>query len=231
MSTHLDPAQALARSVATDGQSHPEYVRDMEWLNDPITLRHTLRLLRSDYQRMADQYHFTLTKKRALEMTFLPQILALIVFRFSHYFLVSNFRSGAWLLYMVNHVLTGFDCIPSTRIGERCLLGHSVATVLSGQIGRNATIFARAGTGGGRDLMNIGAGPGLPVIGDNVTLGVNSTVMGSLFIGDGAFIGAHSLVMSDVPPDAVMIGVPATLRRYRRDATVSTNSSELVVTR
>ena len=55
----------------------------------------------------------------------------------------------------------------------------------------------------------------MPVLGDDVILGANSSVMGAIFIGDGAFIGAHSMVIQDVPPNAIVSGSPARVRRSR----------------
>lgn len=52
-------------------------------------------------------------------------------------------------------------------------------------------------------------------IGNDVWVGVRSMVMGGVTIGDGAVIGAGSIVTKDVPPYAVVVGVPAKVIRYR----------------
>jgi serine O-acetyltransferase len=57
-------------------------------------------------------------------------------------------------------------------------------------------------------------GPGAPVIGDDVFIGVNSTVLGPIRIGDRVRIAANSAVTSDVPPDSIVVGSPAQI--YRR---------------
>lgn len=46
-------------------------------------------------------------------------------------------------------------------------------------------------------------------IGNNVWMGANSLVLGGVIIGEGSIIGAHSLVVSDIPPFALAVGVPA----------------------
>jgi len=53
------------------------------------------------------------------------------------------------------------------------------------------------------------------IIGNDVWLGVGSTVLPGVRVGDGAVIGAHALVTEDVPPDAIMVGVPARLLKFR----------------
>lgn len=47
------------------------------------------------------------------------------------------------------------------------------------------------------------------VIGKNVMIGANSTILPGVEIGDGAVVGAQSLVNRDVPPGALVAGVPA----------------------
>ncbi|MEZ0496463.1 DapH/DapD/GlmU-related protein [Sphingomonas sp. IW22] len=51
--------------------------------------------------------------------------------------------------------------------------------------------------------------PGAPVIGNDVFIGVNSTVLGAIHIGDRVRIGANTAVTTDVPSDSIVIGSPA----------------------
>ena len=53
------------------------------------------------------------------------------------------------------------------------------------------------------------------VIGSDVWIGYRVTIIGPVTIGDGAIIGAGALVVSDVPPYAVVGGVPAKVIKYR----------------
>jgi acetyltransferase-like isoleucine patch superfamily enzyme len=53
------------------------------------------------------------------------------------------------------------------------------------------------------------------VIGNDVWMGHNVNVLGGVTIGDGAVIGAGAVVTKNVPPYAVVGGVPATVLRYR----------------
>jgi acetyltransferase-like isoleucine patch superfamily enzyme len=52
-------------------------------------------------------------------------------------------------------------------------------------------------------------------IGNDVWIGYGATIIGDVSIGDGAIIGAHALVVDDVPPYAVVGGVPAKVIKYR----------------
>nr|WP_314466490.1 serine acetyltransferase [uncultured Novosphingobium sp.] len=50
---------------------------------------------------------------------------------------------------------------------------------------------------------------GAPVIGDDVFIGVNSTVLGAIRVGDRVRIAANTAVTTDVPPDSIVVGSPA----------------------
>lgn len=52
-------------------------------------------------------------------------------------------------------------------------------------------------------------------VGNDVWIGVNAVIMDGLTIGDGAVIGANSVVTRDVPPYAIVGGIPARIIRYR----------------
>lgn len=52
-------------------------------------------------------------------------------------------------------------------------------------------------------------------IGNNVWIGANCVILDGVHIGDGAVIGAGSVVSSDIPSDAVAFGVPARVHKYR----------------
>lgn len=57
-------------------------------------------------------------------------------------------------------------------------------------------------------------------IGNDVWIGCNSTILRGVTIGDGAVIGANSLVNKDVPPYAIVAGTPAKVIKYRFDEDV-----------
>lgn len=55
-------------------------------------------------------------------------------------------------------------------------------------------------------------------IGNDVWIGANATILGGVSIGDGAIVAAGAVVTKDVPPYAIVGGVPARIIRYRFDA-------------
>ncbi|HLP21166.1 MAG TPA: CatB-related O-acetyltransferase [Chitinophagales bacterium] len=60
------------------------------------------------------------------------------------------------------------------------------------------------------------------IIGNDVFIGMNATILDGVTVGDGAVIGAGAVVSQDIPPYAVAVGVPARVAKYRFDeATIS----------
>lgn len=180
----------------------------------------TMLLIRSDFRRSAQHYGVRLTVRRALGMLMLPPILALVLYRWSHYWHRKGVKLLSWPLYIFNVILTGCDISPRTEIGERCFLGHANGHLIAGRIGRNATLIARSAVGSRTSLVDIGGGPGLPVLEDNVTVGCGAQIHGCVRVGEGARIGAMTLVLEDVPPGVTIVGNPAKIvRRPPRDDT------------
>ena len=53
------------------------------------------------------------------------------------------------------------------------------------------------------------------IIGNDVWIGTRAIVLGGVTIGDGAVVGAGAIVTKDVPPFAIVVGVPAKVIRFR----------------
>ena len=53
------------------------------------------------------------------------------------------------------------------------------------------------------------------VIGNDVWLGAGAKILNGCHIGDGAVIGTNAVVMGDIPPNAIAVGVPARVIKYR----------------
>ncbi len=82
-------------------------------------------------------------------------------------------------------------------------------------IGRGVSIGART-----RVYQHVTLGQshdGFPTIGEDVIVYAGAVVCGPITVGDGAVIGANAVVTRDVPPAAIVAGVPAKVIRYREE--------------
>jgi serine O-acetyltransferase len=108
------------------------------------------------------------------------------------------------------------------------LITHAFGVILFGKIGARFAVYGQGGTGGGFDVTDIGAGPGYPVIGDDVVFGIKAFALGAISVGDRVRVGPGALVVSDVPADAVVMPVPAKVLKVRIASSLTAEESESV---
>jgi serine O-acetyltransferase len=79
-------------------------------------------------------------------------------------------------------------------------------------IGPNCVLFQQV-------TLGTGPRPGLPDLGGGVEVGPGAKVLGGVTVGDFATIGANAVVIDDVPPGAVAVGIPAVIKRDAKRTT------------
>lgn len=170
---------------------------------EPTTWSEVRKRLRRDRERLR-----SLRGPNGLPLGILalhPSYQCIWLYRISNYFFRRNHRLLARFFWHVNLLLTGADIGPISEIGPGLVLVHPISTQIFGRLGADCTVWGHGGVGAGRSDKeranhDIGAGPGLPVIGDNVNIGLNSLVHGSVRIGDGCDIWPGCTVTRDLPP-------------------------------
>lgn len=107
----------------------------------------------------------------------------------------------------------GLEISPTAKLGQGIYLGHPYnITVATGvQIGNNVNLHK--GCTIGRE--NRGKRKGTPVIGDRVYIGINSTIVGNIYVGNDVMIAPNTFINFDVPDHSIVIGNPATI--YHKD--------------
>ncbi len=117
----------------------------------------------------------------------------------------SHLRSGAHLASGVH--IGNFAEVKKSRLGRGAKMGH-FGYVGDAQVGDEANI------GAGTVTCNFdGVSKHRTVIGRRAFIGSDTMLVAPVKVGDGASTGAGSVVNRDVPPDAVVAGVPARIRR------------------
>jgi serine O-acetyltransferase len=110
-----------------------------------------------------------------------------------------------WLLFRIAETLTGISLPRTCRIGPGLRIWHFGNIFLHKDVALGSGCTLRQGVTIGNRIVG---GP-VPVIEDDVEFGSYAQVLGGVRIGRGAKIGAMSVVLSDVPPGATVVGVPA----------------------
>lgn len=98
-----------------------------------------------------------------------------------------------------------------TQIGPGLYLGHAFGITINPQtvIGSNCNIHKGVTLG----QENRGSRKGAPVIGDEVWIGINATIVGNIKIGNDVLIAPNSFVNCDVPDHAIVYGNPCIIKR------------------
>jgi serine O-acetyltransferase len=124
---------------------------------------------------------------------------ATVLYRTSRFFVRHGLRSVADAIHAISKLITHIDISPHAEIGSGLYLYHGLGTVIGKGtcVGRRAVICQTVTTGGG------------PTLGDDVFLWAGAKVLGKVKVGDGAEVGANAVVIRDVPPRHVALGVPA----------------------
>lgn len=101
---------------------------------------------------------------------------------------------------------TGIEIHPGAKIGKGFFIDHGNGVIIgeTAIIGDNVTLYQGVTLGGtGKEH-----GKRHPTIGNNVMISAGAKVLGSFTIGDNSKIGAGSVVLSEVPPNSTVVGVP-----------------------
>jgi serine O-acetyltransferase len=104
----------------------------------------------------------------------------------------------------------GIELPYSVTLGRRVIIEHQGAIVIHGHsvIGDDCVIRQGVTLGNRRLDAPLDA----PTLGNRVNVGAGAKILGKVHIGDDAVIGANAVVLSDVPPGALALGVPATIK-------------------
>jgi serine O-acetyltransferase len=132
---------------------------------------------------------------------------ALVTYRFAHALWKRGRRDFALYLQSQSSRMFGVDIHPAARFGKGIMLDHATGFVVgeTAVVGDNCS-FLHAVTLGGSGKET---GDRHPKIGDNVLIGAGAKVLGNIKVGSCSRVAAGSVVLSEVPSNVTVAGVPA----------------------
>jgi serine O-acetyltransferase len=143
------------------------------------------------------------------DVLFYPGVLALGLHRLAHWLWEGRLYFLARLINHFSRFLTAIDIHPGAKIGERFFLDHGFSVIgETAEIGDDVTIYQSVTLGGTNPSTGVG-GKRHPTICSRVVIGSGAQVLGPIEVGEGAKIGANSVVTRDVAPRSTMVGIPA----------------------
>ena len=135
-----------------------------------------------------------------------PGVHALLFHRLAHRLWRGGRVITARFVSHVGRFLTGIEIHPAARIGPGVFIDHGMGVVIgeTAEVGENVTLYQGVTLGGTslkRDKRH-------PTLERNVVVGTGAAVIGAITLGEGTRVGAGSVVVKDVPPNSVVVGVP-----------------------
>ena len=136
-----------------------------------------------------------------------PGVHAVIYHRIAHFFYRHRLRFIARCISQWSRCWTGIEIHPGAKIGRRLVMDHGMGIVIgeTAEVGDDCLIYHGVTLGGtGKEQ-----GKRHPTIGSNVLISTGAKVLGPFKVGDNARIAANAVVLTEVPPNATAVGIPA----------------------
>lgn len=154
----------------------------------------------------------------------------LVIYRFGRWrynlrprFIRAPFSLLYKLLKFLSIGLLGAEIPCEVVLGRRTVIEHIGAIVIAGDAVFGDDCVIRQGVTIGLRRVNE---PGSPRFGDRVDIGAGAKILGPITIGSDTVIGANAVVLTDVPPNSIAVGIPARIRpRHTTASEIDTSST------
>lgn len=143
-----------------------------------------------------------------------PGFHAIILHRLANALWRRRLHIVARCVSQLGRFLTGVEIHPGASIGRRLVIdhGHGVVIGETAEIGDDVTMYQSVTLGGIAPSVDSRAQVSVkrhPTIEANVIVGSGAQILGPITVGEGARVGANSVVTKDVPPGMTAVGIPA----------------------
>ncbi|MEI6501993.1 MAG: serine O-acetyltransferase [Armatimonadota bacterium] len=135
-----------------------------------------------------------------------PGLHAIWYHRVSHWFWTHGCKLAGRMVSHLARRRTGIEIHPGATIGRRFFIDHGMGVVIgeTAEIGEDVLLYHGVTLGG----TSLQKKKRHPTIGNNVVIGTGAAILGPFLVGEGAKIGAGSVVVKEVPPGATVVGIP-----------------------
>lgn len=143
-----------------------------------------------------------------------PGYHALVVHRLSHWLWNRKLRLLARFITYLGRIVTAIEIHPGAEIGRRFVIDHGTGVVIgeTAIVGDDVTLYhsvTLGGTSPSVDSKNQIGQKRHPTVKDGAIIGSGAAVLGPITIGEGARVGANSVVTKDIPAFVTAVGIPA----------------------
>jgi serine O-acetyltransferase len=169
-----------------------------------------LRSIRDDIQAAKDRDPAAVSTWEVIATY--PGFHARQLHRLAHTLHSHGLRLPARLIAHLGRAITGIEIHPAAQIGEGLFIDHGMGVVIgeTAVIGDSCHLYQGVTLGG----TSTKRAKRHPTLGAGVVVGAGAKVIGAVNVGDGAKIGAGSVVVTNVPPNATVVGVPGHIVAY-----------------
>jgi serine O-acetyltransferase len=135
-----------------------------------------------------------------------PGVHALLAHRVAHAMHDAGVPLAPRVLATGVRTFTGIEIHPAAKVGAGLFIDHGAGVVIgeTAEIGDDVTIYQGVTLGG----TGFATGKRHPTVEDNVTIGSGAKLLGPVTVGHGSKIGANTVVITDIPPNATVVGNP-----------------------
>lgn len=142
-----------------------------------------------------------------------PGLHAVMFHRVAHRLYSWRFYTSARLISHIGRLLTGVEIHPGAKIGRRVMIDHGMGIVIgeTAEVGDDCVLYQGVTLGAGREAREGQATRGCkrhPTLGQGVIVGSGAEIQGPVIVGDNVRVASGSIVLRDVPPDCIVVGVP-----------------------
>jgi serine O-acetyltransferase len=176
-----------------------------------LTLRRILKEVRADVEAARDRDPAARSVSTFAILSSWGGVQALLAHRIAHAMHLGGSKVVPRVIVYATRALTGIEIHPGARIGAEFFIDHGSGVVIgeTAEIGDRVTVYQGVTLGG----TGFQRGKRHPTIQDNVTIGSGAKLLGPITVGHGAKIGANTVVVTDVPEQATVVGNPGHIVR------------------